>query len=55
MQIVEEFRRQGYLLSASNARELEKALIQINDFVPKKYISDNKKIIRILEEYIDNL
>ena len=55
LQIVKEFTKLGYILNASNQRELENALKEIKKFEPKKYKSNNNKMINLIENYIDNL
>lgn len=55
LQIIEEFSKLGYILPCNNLDNLPTALENIKNFEPKKYISNNSKMINILEEYIDNL
>lgn len=55
LQIVEEFTKLGYILSCNNDKQLEEAIINLDKFKPKKYKSNNKKMINIIEDYIDNL
>lgn len=55
IQIVEEFTKNGYILSAKNTKELNKALEDINKFEPKKYKSNNNKMVKLIENFIDNI
>lgn len=55
IQIVEEFTRNGYILSAKNTKELNKALEDVNKFEQKKYKSNNSKMVKLIENFIDNL
>ena len=55
IQIVEEFTKNGYILSAKNTKELNKALEDVNKFEPKKNKSNNNKMVKLIENFIDNL
>lgn len=55
LQITEKFTDMGYILSCIDIKNLQKKLDQLQEFKPKKYISNNKKLIKKLENYIDNL
>ncbi len=50
--IVENFSEQGYIIGINNIKELEKAYKDIKNFKPKKYIPNNSKIIKIVEDFI---
>ena len=50
--IVESFSEQGYIIGINNIKELEKAYKDIKNFKPKKYIPNNSKIIKIVEDFI---
>ncbi len=57
-QIVEAFNRKGYIIGIDNIKELEKAIIKAQNFVPVKYDTESKKtskIIKIIEEFIDTI
>ncbi len=54
LQIIENFSTAGYILSLDNFDELEKVLDKINKFKPKKYKSNTKKFINMLEKEIKN-
>ena len=55
LEIVEEFTRLGYIKSATNKRELTKALEEIVFFEGTKYKSNNNKMIKLIEDFIDNI
>lgn len=51
-QIVKEFAHMGYILE-SNVLDLKEKIIEIKNFKPKKYKSNNSRIIKNLENYIE--
>lgn len=53
LQIIENFTNSGYILSLDKFDELDKVLKNINNFKPKKYKSNTKKFIKILEKEIN--
>ena len=55
LEIVEEFSKLGYIKSANNKRELRKCLKELDSFEGKKYKSNNKKMIKLIEDFIDNI
>lgn len=55
LQIIENFRKSGFIIGICGVNELEDTLEKVNDFVPKKYISNNKKFVEKLEETIFKL
>lgn len=55
LEIVEEFGKLGYIKSATNKRELTKALEEIDNFEGAKYKSNNNKMIKLIEDFIDNI
>ena len=52
-QIIGEFAKQGYLIELKDFNKLDKALEKIKSFKPKKFVSNNKNITRLLSEYIE--
>ena len=57
-QIVEAFDRKGYIIGVNSVKELEKAILKAQDFIPLKYDEegrDNSKILKIIEDFIDNI
>lgn len=54
-QIVKAFSEKKYLIGIQNVEELPNALKEIEKFKPEKYKGDNKKILNIIENFIDNI
>ncbi len=54
-QIVESFDKKGYIIGISDVSELENALEKVAEFEPKKYEAGNKKMLSIIENFIDNI
>ena len=52
-QIVEEFKKQGYLLEYDEDTNLGNILKQIKNFKPKKFKSNTNNMIKLLEDYIN--
>ncbi len=54
-EIVEEYTEIGYIKMATNKTELQQIIDEIDDFIPKKYKSNNELFISKLEEVINKL
>lgn len=54
LEIVEEFTKQGYILSFDDSKSFEKAYKSVQSFKPKKYKSNTENMIKLIEEFIDN-
>ena len=54
-QIVNVFNEKKYLLGIQNVEDLPEALKEINDFNPKEYKSENQKMIKTIEDYIEKI
>ena len=57
-QIVEAFDRKGYIIGVNSVKELEKAILKAQDFIPLKYDEEgrnNSKMIKLIEEFIDKI
>ncbi len=52
VEIVELFNKKGYIMGITEIDDLKEKYIKLKNFKPKKYISDNTKIISIIEEFI---
>lgn len=52
LQIIREYTKLGYILDGTY--DLEKAIFDVNDFMPNQYVSNNENFIKQLEDYIDN-
>lgn len=55
IQIVNEFYKTGYILKADNPCDLKNVLKNIDNFKLKKYKSNNKKFVKLIEDYIDSI
>ena len=53
-EIVELFNNKGYIIGLQDVDELEEAIQRIEQFEPKKYQQDNNKMLKIIEDFIDN-
>ena len=51
--IVESFSNNGYIIGINDVNELEEAYKKIDKFKPKKYIPNNSKIIKLVEDFIE--
>ena len=55
VQIINEFERCGYILALNDFSKLDEVLEESKSFVPKKYKSNNKKFVRIIDSYISDV
>lgn len=55
VEIVDEFAKAGYILECKNLNNLSKTLEKVKTFEPKKYTSNNSNMIKLIEDYIDNI
>lgn len=54
-QIVKKFNDKGYILGTENVENLEKAIIEIEQFEPKKYESNNELMLKTIEQFIESI
>jgi len=54
VQIVEEFSKENYILSIYEVDELEDAIKSLKKFKPTKYKSNNKNMVKLVENYIES-
>lgn len=52
IQIVEKFAELGYIIDAGNLKRLGNKILEIEKFKPKKFVSNNSKMIKLIEDYI---
>lgn len=52
IQIVEKFAELGYIIDAGNLKRLGDKILKIDEFKPKKFVSNNSKMIELIEDYI---
>lgn len=55
LDITNEFYKRGYLLKVDNMNELGDILKNIDKFEPKKYVSNTKNMVKLIEDYIDKI
>lgn len=55
LEIVSEFTKRGYIIPCYDLKKLDEAIKKIKEFEPKKYRSNNRKMLNIIENYIDGL
>lgn len=55
IQIVDNFHNSGYIVGINNMSDLEKEIVEITNFIPKKFESNTKNMIELIENYIDSL
>jgi len=53
IQIVKEFNEKGYIIGIENVEDLKYAIIKSKTFVPTKYVPNNSKMLKIIENFID--
>lgn len=53
-EIIETFNKKGYIIGIQDVNQLEEAIEKSKDFIPEKYQSNNKKMLNIIENFIDN-
>lgn len=53
LQIIENFSNEGYILNLENFNELDKVLEKVKKFTPKKYKSNTKKFVKLIEKEIN--
>lgn len=53
-EIIETFNKKDYIIGIDNANKLSDALRKVKEFMPTKYESGTSKIIKLVEDFIDN-
>ena len=54
-EIVKDFNDKGYIIGIEKVEDLKQAIINSKDFEPKKYQPNNEKMLKIIENFIDNI
>lgn len=54
VQIIDEFEKIGYILALKDFSKLDEVLENSENFVPKKYKPNNKRFVKIIDNYIEN-
>lgn len=53
LEIVKDYNDKGYIIGIEKIEDLKKAIINIKEFIPKKYKTNNKLILKIIEDFIN--
>ncbi len=53
LQIVDSFTEQGFICGIKEVSELEKAISEIANFEPQKFVSNTENIIDMITDFID--
>ena len=54
LQILDNLKKEGYILVLEDFDKLNELLLEVNNFKPKNFKSNTNKIIKIVEDFIDN-
>ena len=54
-EIVEEFVKQGYILTCKNLSKINETIEEIKNFKPTKYESNNKQMISTIVDFIEKI
>lgn len=54
LQILNEFYSKGYILKLDDFNKLDKEIKKIKKFQPKKYISNNLKFVKLIDDIINS-
>lgn len=55
IEIVKNFNDKGYIIGIKKVEDLKEAIIKAKDFQPKKYQHNNEKMLKIIENFIENI
>ena len=54
IEIIDAFNEKGYIIGIHSVEELGKALEEAENFKPQKYVKNTGKILKLVEDFIDN-
>lgn len=54
LELIEEFTQSGYILSFEDEETFDIAFKKLDDFKPKKYVSNTNNMIELIEDFIEN-
>ena len=54
-EIVTMFNQKGYIIGINDVKELRQAIKKAKDFIPEKYKPNNKKMLKIIENFIEKI
>ncbi len=55
IEIVEKFNKSGNIIGLQSVEELEGAIKKVQEFEPNPYKENNQKLLKIVENFIDNI
>ena len=55
IQIVKDFNDKGYIIGIEDVEDLKEAIIKSKTFKPVKYQPNNQKMLKIIENFIENI
>ena len=55
VEMLKAFTRKGYVLGATNDKDLQEAINKSKEFVPNKYVSNNSSINNIIIDFIERM
>lgn len=55
IEIVQKFNKSGNIIGLQDVEGLEEAIKKVKEFQPKPYIENNKKMLEIIENFINNI
>lgn len=55
IEIVQHFVETGHIIVVNDIDDLKEALMNIENFTPKEFVSGNEKIRKVLEDFIENI
>lgn len=53
--IVNIFNEKGYIIGIQNVEDLSEAIKSVNEFKPNTYVSNNERMINLIEEFIEKI
>lgn len=54
-EIVEKFNNDGCIIGINDVKEVKEAIIKSENFIPKTYVKNNKKMLNIIESFINKI
>ena len=54
-EIVEKFNKAGNIIGVQSVKELEDAIKKIEVFIPKPYVRNNQRMLKIIQEFIHKI